>query len=153
MVRSPIYITIYKDVCLSNMRYYNEIGWQNMVDSVLHSTEPANYQPACKTSSSHKNTEGFNNPRNDIILGSTEDPSNFIESQFLRFFCRVPLGPLKIKNRSKDGLDAISKAFQLRTTFVHCQMMALNDRRYLEDQLSPKLKECSCKGFPRTRIF
>jgi hypothetical protein len=38
--------------------------------------------PACKTSSRHKNTEGFNNPRNDIILDSTEDPSNRIESLF-----------------------------------------------------------------------
>ena len=28
--------------------------------------------PACKPSSSHKNIEGFNNPRNDIIRGSTE---------------------------------------------------------------------------------
>jgi hypothetical protein len=39
--------------------------------------------PTCKTSSSHKNTEGFNNPRNDIILGSTE-PANYTGSHISR---------------------------------------------------------------------
>src|SRR5918997_3051860 len=30
-------------------------------------------------------------------------PSSCTGSQFQSFFCRVPLGPLKIKNRSKNG--------------------------------------------------
>ena len=76
----------------------------NFWPNVLFLLEYKLSSPAYKTSSSHKNTEGFNNLRNDIILGSTEDPSNCIESQFLRFFYWNPLGPLQIKNRSKNGL-------------------------------------------------
>jgi hypothetical protein len=33
-------------------------------------------------------------------------PSSFIESRSWRFFSRVPLGPLKIKNRWKNGLNS-----------------------------------------------
>ena len=36
-----LHITIDSDVCLGNIQYYNESGWQNRVKSVLDSTEPA----------------------------------------------------------------------------------------------------------------
>jgi hypothetical protein len=61
--------------------------------------------------------------------------------------------PAKNKKTFKKWTQCYWQSVPAKNDFCSMQMMALNDRRYLEDQLSPKLRECSCEAFSRTRIF
>jgi hypothetical protein len=71
-------------------------------------------------------------------MRGTTSPSDESASLCLIFegFFGVPLGPLKIKKRSKSGLNIYYQSDLANNDFSSLQMMALNDRRYLEDQLA-----------------